>query len=317
MSEDFEIGDEVYGMNDWFSDGATAEFCITLPQNIARKPTTLSHEAAASVPIGALTAWQGLIDRAKLEPGERVLIHGGAGAVGLYAVQLAQLRGAHVITTVSTQDIDFVKRLGADEAIDYKASRFEKEIRDVDVVFDAVGGDTLERSWGVLKPSGRLVTIAADSEGTADQRVKDAFFIVEPNQKQLVEIAKQLDAGQLKAFVKDTVPLNEASEAYRGAVTHKGGHGKIVIPVSGSSVCCFIQHAVPAVAISQIQSDGQLLLRKIPALLRRRGANLLHCRSPFYLCLEHVDNLGAYTASRPETGLLPRKHLLRRCAAGE
>ena len=122
----FEVGDEVYGMNDWFADGATAEFCITLPQNIARKPSTLSHEAAASVPIGALTAWQGLMERAKLEPGERVLIHGGAGAVGLYAVQLAQIRGAHVITTVSTQDIDFVKRLGADEAIDYKGSGLKK-----------------------------------------------------------------------------------------------------------------------------------------------------------------------------------------------
>ena len=96
--QDFEIGDEVYGMNDWFMDGATAEFCITLPQNIARKPTTLSHEAAASVPIGALTSWQGLIDRAKLEPGERALVHGGAGAVGLYAVQLAHIRGARVIT---------------------------------------------------------------------------------------------------------------------------------------------------------------------------------------------------------------------------
>ena len=228
----FEVGDEVYGMNDWFADGATAEFCITLPQNIARKPATLSHEAAASVPIGALTSWQGLIDRAKLEPGERVLVHGGAGAVGLYAVQLAHNRGTRVITTVSTQDIDFVKRLGADEAIDYKASRFEKEVRDVDVVFDAVGGDTLERSWGVLKPGGRMITIAADSEGTADQRVKDAFFIVEPNQKQLVEIAKQLDAGHLRAFVKTTVPLNEASAAYSGAVRDKSGYGKIVIAVA-------------------------------------------------------------------------------------
>jgi NADPH:quinone reductase-like Zn-dependent oxidoreductase len=228
----FEVGDEVYGMNDWYVDGATAEFCITLPQNIARKPTTLSHEAAASVPIGALTAWQGLIARAKLEPGERVLIHGGAGAVGLYAVQLAKIRGAHVITTVSTQDIDFIKRLGAGEAIDYKTSRFEREIRDVDVVFDAVGGDTLERSWGVLKPGGRMVTIATDSEGTADQRVKDAFFIVEPNQKQLVEIAKKLDAGQVKAFVKNIVALNEASAAYSGAVTPKVGHGKTVIRVS-------------------------------------------------------------------------------------
>jgi NADPH:quinone reductase-like Zn-dependent oxidoreductase len=229
--QDFEIGDQVYGMNDWFADGATAEFCITLPQNIARKPATLGHEAAASVPIGALTSWQGLIDRAKLEPGERVLVHGGAGTVGLYAVQLAHIRGARVITIVSTQDIDFVKRLGADEAIDYKACRFEKEVRDVDVIFDAVGGDTLERSWGVLKPGGRMITIAADSEGTADQRVKDAFFIVEPNQKQLVEIAKQLDAGHLRAFVKTTVPLNEASAAYSGAVMDKSGFGKIVIAV--------------------------------------------------------------------------------------
>jgi len=228
----FEIGEQVYGLNDWFADGATAEFCVTLPQNIARKPGTLSHETAASVPIGALTSWQGLIDRAKLESGERVLIHGGAGAVGLYAVQLAHNREARVITTVSRRDIDFVKRLGADEAIDYKAFRFEKEVGDVDVVFDTVGGDTLERSWAVLKPGGRMVTIAADSEGTADQRVKDAFFIVEPNQKQLGEIAKQLDAGELRAFVKTTVPLNEASAAYSGAVRDKGGYGKVVIAVA-------------------------------------------------------------------------------------
>jgi NADPH:quinone reductase-like Zn-dependent oxidoreductase len=230
--QDFEIGDEVFGMNDWFADGATAEFCITQPRDIARKPATLSHEAGATVPIGALTAWQGLIDRAKIRPGERVLVHGGAGAVGLYAVQLAHLHGAHVITTVSAQDIDFVKRLGADKAIDYKASRFEKEVRDVDVVFDAVGGATLDRSWSVLKPGGRMITIAADSEGTTNQRVKDAFFIVEPNQKQLVEIAEQLDAGRLRTFVKATVPLDEASTAYSGALTHKSRYGKIVIAVS-------------------------------------------------------------------------------------
>ena len=230
--QDFEIGDEIYGMNDWFADGATAEFCLTLPRDIARKPATLSHEAAASVPIGGLTAWQGLIDRAKIQPGERLLVHGGAGAVGLYVVQLAHIRGARVITTVSAQDIDFVKRLGADEAIDYNASRFEKEVRDVDVAFDTVGGDTLERSWGVLKPGGRMVTIAADSEGTTDQRVKDAFFIVEPNQAQLVEIARQLDAGNLKAFVKNIVPLNEASAAYRGTLKDRSGYGKIVVAVS-------------------------------------------------------------------------------------
>jgi len=229
---DFAVGDEVYGMNDWFADGATAEFCITVPQNIARKPATLSHEAAASVPIGALTSWQGLIDRAKLQPGERVLVHGGAGAVGTYAVQLARLHGARVITTVSAQDVAFVKTLGADQAIDYKAARFEKEVRDMDVVFDTVGGDTFDRSWSVLKPGGRMITIAADAEGTADPRVKDAYFIVEPNQKQLVEVAKLIDAGDLKAFVKTTVPLNEASAAYSGAVSNKRGHGKIIIAVA-------------------------------------------------------------------------------------
>jgi NADPH:quinone reductase-like Zn-dependent oxidoreductase len=227
--EDFKVGDEVYGMNDWFADGATAEFCITLPQNIARKPATLSHEAAASVPISALTAWQGLIDRAKLKPGEDVLVHGGAGAVGLYAVQIAHNLGARVTTTVSTGNIDFVKRLGADKAIDHTASRFENEVQNVDVVFDSVGGDTLERSWGVLRPGGRMITIASNSAGAADQRVKDAFFIVEPNQKQLVQIASQLVAGHLRAFVKATVGLNEASAAYSGAVKDKGGNGKIVI----------------------------------------------------------------------------------------
>jgi len=147
-------------------------------------------------------------------------------------VQLAHMRGAHVITTVSSRDIDFVKRLGADQAIDYKACRFEKEVRDVDVVFDAVGGETLERSWDVLKPGGRMITIAAGGEGTADQRVKDAFFIVEPNQKQLVEVAKELDAGHLRAFVKTTVSLNEASAAYSGAFRDQGGYGKIVITIT-------------------------------------------------------------------------------------
>jgi NADPH:quinone reductase-like Zn-dependent oxidoreductase len=147
-------------------------------------------------------------------------------------LQLAHLHGAHVITTVSARDADFVKRLGADEAIDNTAFRFEQEVSDVDVVFDAVGGDTFDRSWGVLKPGGRMVTIAADSEGTTDQRVKDAFFIVAPNQKQLVEIADQLDAGHLRAFVKAAIPLNEASTAYSGAFKQRSGYGKIVVAVS-------------------------------------------------------------------------------------
>ena len=228
----FTVGDEIYGMNDWFAEGATAEFCLTQPQNIAPKPKALTHELAATVPIGALTAWQGLLDRAKLQTGERVLIHGAAGAVGLFAVQLAHLHGACVIATASGRNAEFLRQLGADEVIDYTTSRFEDEVENVDIVFDAVGGETLDRSWNVLKPRGRMVTIAADSEGTQEQRVKDAFFIVEPNQRQLLDLAKLLDAGTLKAFVSAVVPLEEASVAYSRAVRDKRSYGKIVIAVS-------------------------------------------------------------------------------------
>jgi NADPH:quinone reductase-like Zn-dependent oxidoreductase len=228
----FNVGDEIYGMNDWFAEGATAEFCLTQPQNIAPKPKALTHELAAAVPIGALTAWQGLLDRAKLQTGERVLIHGAAGAVGLFAVQLAHLHGACVIATASGRNAEFLRQLGADEVIDYTTSRFEDEVENVDIVFDAVGGETLDRSWNVLKPRGRMVTIAADSEGTQEQRVKDAFFIVEPNQRQLLDLAKLLDAGTLKAIVSAVVPLEEASVAYSRAIPDKRGYGKVVIAVS-------------------------------------------------------------------------------------
>ncbi len=225
----FEVGQEVYGMNDWFADGATAEFCVTRPESIAPKP--LTHEAAATVPIGALTAWQGLLERAKIRPGERVLVHGAAGAVGMFAVQLAHLHGAHVIATASSRNLKFVAELGAEEVIDYRASRFEDRTQKADVIFDGVGGETLDRSWSLLKSGGRLVTIAASSESVTDQRAKDAFFIVEPNQKQLIEVAKLLDDGTLKTYVKAVVPLAEASDAYSGSVPNNRGYGKVVIVI--------------------------------------------------------------------------------------
>jgi NADPH:quinone reductase-like Zn-dependent oxidoreductase len=231
-ADGFNVGDEIYGMSDWFADGATAEFCLTQPQNIALKPKSLTHELAATVPIGALTAWQGLFDRAKMQSGERVLIHGAAGAVGLFVVQLAHLRGAYVIATASARNAEFVKQLGADEVIDYETSRFEDQVENVGIVFDAIGGETLDRSWAVLKPGGRIVTIAADSEVTGDQRVREAFFIVEPNQEQLLEVAKLLHAGSLKAFVSAVVPLEEASIAYSRAVPDKRGYGKVVVAVA-------------------------------------------------------------------------------------
>lgn len=227
----FAVGQEIYGLNDWFADGATAEFCLTTPQSIAGKPATLTHAAAATVPIGALTAWQGLLERAKIRPGERVLIHGAAGAVGIFAVQLAHLHGAHVIGTASSANLELIAKLGVDEVIDYRASRFEDRTQKVDVVFDGVGGEVLARSWSMLKPGGRMVTIAA-GEQTGDQRIRDAFFIVEPNQTQLTEVAKLLDAGELKTFIGAVVPLAEASSAYSGDVANKRGSGKVVIVIS-------------------------------------------------------------------------------------
>src|SRR5262245_30828990 len=121
----FAIGQEVYGMNDWFADGALAEYCLTQPSSVAPKPPSLTHVEAASVPIGALTAWQGLFDRARLQAGERVLVHGGAGAVGVFAIQLARFRGAQVTATASARNLTFVAQLGAAQVIDYRAGRFE------------------------------------------------------------------------------------------------------------------------------------------------------------------------------------------------
>jgi NADPH:quinone reductase-like Zn-dependent oxidoreductase len=222
----YRPGDLVFGMNDWFADGAIAEFCKTKPASIATKPSSLSHAEAASTPIGSLTAWQGLHSRAKLRKGERVLIHGGAGAVGLFAVQLAKLQGAHVIATELAGNIDFVKQLGADEVINDRERHFE-EAGKADVIFDTVGGETLEGSWNFLASEGRLVTIAADSESSSDPRVKKAFFIVEANGEQLAYMAELFDSGVLKAFVKAEVPLENADRAYAGSVA--GKPGKIVI----------------------------------------------------------------------------------------
>lgn len=222
----YAVGDVVFGMNDWFAEGATAEYCITKPANLSPQPSSLSSIEAASVPISSLTAWQGLHLKAKLQKGERVLIHGGAGAVGLFAVQVAKLLGARVIATASRANLDLVKRLGADEVIDYHARRFE-EAGKVDVIFDTVGGETRDRSWALLGPGGRLVTIAADAESNADSRVKSAFFIVEQDGGQLAALAKRFGSGELKAFVKAELPMEEADRAYNGSVT--GHPGKIVL----------------------------------------------------------------------------------------
>lgn len=228
-----EIGREVYGMNDWFSDGAMADFCVAPFFTVAPKPSRITHIEAASVPISALTAWQGLFIHGELRSGEKVLVHGGAGAVGVFAVQLARLHGAHVIATTSAPNADLVTSLGAHQVIDYRAQRFEECVDQVDVVFDTVGGETLDRSWGVLKSDGRMVTVVSTAEASADPRVKQAFFIVEPTQKQLFEVAALLDAGRLQAVVDAVVPLEGAPEAY--LAKRSGLHrGKVVVEVAAA-----------------------------------------------------------------------------------
>ncbi len=225
------MGREVFGMNDWFADGASAEYCLSVETSLATKPSRLSHAEAAAVPIGALTAWQGLFDRANLRSEERVLIHGGSGAVGIFAIQLARKVGAHVITTASQRNFDFLTKLGAIEVIDYQTGRFEEKARNLDVVFDTIGGDTLKRSWDLLSPNGRLVTIAANSEGTKDERINKAFFIVMPNHEQLTKIAEMFDREELQCFVDAIVPLSKASDAYCGLVADRRGHGKVVLSI--------------------------------------------------------------------------------------
>ncbi len=209
-----QIGEPVYGMSDWFIDGAQAEYCLTVPAHIAPKPVMLNHTEAAVVPISALTAWQALIDHAHLSEGQRVLIHGGAGGVGNFAVQLARYKKAHVIATASTANVEFVRARGADEVIEYRKTPFETAIRDVDLVLDTVGGSMRDRSWGVLKPGGQLITVAADAEAMNQQRVRDAFFIVEPNRSQLVAIGQLIDQGIIRPTLGGVFSMREVQKAY-------------------------------------------------------------------------------------------------------
>ena len=223
-----QVGDPVYGLSDWFIDGAQAEYCLTVPANIAPKPASVDHTQAAAVPISALTAWQALINRAQLSEGKRVLVHGAAGGVGSFAVQLARHKGTHVIATASAANADFVTALGADEVIDYRTTPFETVVRDVDVVLDTVGGDTRDRSWGILRKGGQLVTIAADAERLTQARVREAFFIVEPNRAQLIKISRLIDAG----IIRPIVGAAFAMEHFRQAYDQKPMRGKHVLRIA-------------------------------------------------------------------------------------
>src|SRR5207248_10502022 len=186
-------GSEVYALTAFDRDGAEAEYTIALPSELAPKPRTLDHVQAAAVPLTALTAWQALFEHAGLSAGQTVLIHGAAGGVGVFAVQLARWAGAHVIATASARNRDVLRELGADKFIDYTTTRFEDVVHDVDLVFDLVGGDTLQRSWQVIKLGGTLVSVVSPRPSFEEAKAHDVhavWFVVEPNREQLIQIGE-------------------------------------------------------------------------------------------------------------------------------
>lgn len=228
----WKVGDEVFVYQELGRGGAYAEYMAVRAEHVARKPGNVGHVEAAGVPLAALTAWQALFEVADLQPGQTVLIHAAAGGVGTFAGQLAKAKGARVIGTASERNHEFLRSIGADEVIDYRKVRFEDVVKDVDVVLDAVGGETLERSYAVVKKGGIVVTIAGRpaEEKAAASGVRAKWFLVRPDGGQLAEIARMIEAGTVRPVVSEVFPLAEAARAHEQS---QAGHtrGKIVLRV--------------------------------------------------------------------------------------
>jgi NADPH:quinone reductase len=232
----FVVGDEVYGMPRFPSEAKAYSEYITSPvADLALKPQRLTHQEAAGVPLAALTAWQALFDTAHLQAGQTVFISGGAGGVGHYAIQLAKWKGAQVITTTSTRNVEFVRGLGADIVIDYTQQAFADGIKDVDVVLDTIGGDVLKDSFKVVKRGGSIVSLPGHLgvKALGDQLaplygVAFAVIGVHPSGEQMAEMAKLADAGQLKTHLDAVFPLKDVAQAHKRS---EGGHvrGKLVL----------------------------------------------------------------------------------------
>lgn len=229
---DVRPGDEVFALTEWDRDGTLAELTTVRVGDLARKPASIDHVHTAALPLSALTAWQAFRRHAHVEPGQVVLVHGASGGVGSYAVQLAHYFGATVIGTASARNKDFVTELGCDEVVDYATTDFRDVVKDVDVVLDPIGGDTLQRSYDVLRPGGYLVSILdpVSAETLAAHGIEGSYFIVEPDRAGLTEIAALVDSGDLRSIVSTVLPLSEARAAYTQG---RGGHnrGKIVLTV--------------------------------------------------------------------------------------
>ncbi len=229
---DKEVGEEVYAFTDISRDGAYADYVAVKAGFTALKPRSIDHVQAASIPLAALTAWQSLFDAADLTAGQTVLIHAAAGGVGSFAVQFARWKGARVIGTASARNRDYLIDLGAHEVVDYTQVPFEDAVSDVDVVLDAVAGETQDRSWQVLKEGGVLVSILGPpDEGKAAERgVRGVGVFVQPNGAQLGTIAGLIEEGHVRTSVTETFPLPEAARAHALSETEHV-RGKIVLKI--------------------------------------------------------------------------------------
>jgi len=226
-----KVGDAVYGYPTF--GGGWADYVTVKQGEVAAKPKSLNFVEAAAVPMGALTAWQALVDIAKLQPGQTVLIHGGSGGVGSFAIQIAKARGARIIATASTANQDLLKQLGADVAVDYTKTKFEDVAKDVDAVLDPVGKETLARSYGVVKKGGIVMSLVArpDPVELEERGIRGAGISVHPDSEDLAEIAQLIDSGKLKPVVTQVLPLSEAIAAQQQAATHHT-RGKVVLRIA-------------------------------------------------------------------------------------
>lgn len=224
-------GDEVYGI----VSGGYAEYALALASDVQPKPASLTFEQAAALPVGALTAWGAVIDTANVEAGQRVLVHGAAGGVGGYAVQLARWKGAQVTGTASAKNLKYVRSLGAEDVIDYNTTRFETVLHDLDVVIDTVGGDLLERSFQVLRPGGVFVTVAGrlpEDVGKA-QNIR-AVNAGRASSDKLKQISELVEAKQLRPEVGEVFPFAEARQAQELSQTGHG-RGRILLQIGNNN----------------------------------------------------------------------------------
>lgn len=231
--ESLKSGDEVFGATGERFVGAYAEYAVAKPETIALKPATLNHVHAASVPVAAVAAWQMVFDHARVAQGQTVLVHGAAGNVGAYAVQLAKQAGALVIGTASGRDAAYARSLGADGVIDYRTTRFEEKLKDLDAVIDTAGGETLERSYALVKRGGVIVSSAAapSQEKAKLYGARAVFFAAEVTSERLKEIARLIDLGRLKTEVGEVLWLHEARRGHQMLEGAPRRRGKIVIMI--------------------------------------------------------------------------------------